>query len=116
MLAFLLAGCGRKNATSSPEIQARLAAIREAGEPATPAELDAWYVEPPTNENAAPLYAEAFAALTSEEVNARTFLEKNQQAVELLHRAAQRTQCRYPGNGTKTGRKCVGNGPKTVRK
>jgi hypothetical protein len=97
MLTFLLVGCGqKKSAISSPEIQTRLAAIRDAGEPTTPAETEAWYVEPPTNENAAPLYVQAFAVVDLGDTNSVIDLEKNRQALELLHRAAERTQCRYP--------------------
>ena len=59
-------------------------------------ELDAWYVEPPAGENAAPLYAEAFAALTIEDSKSPSFVEQNQRALELLHRAVAQSQCRFP--------------------
>jgi len=58
--------------------------------------LNQWYVEPPAAENAAALYAQAFAALVSEDADSPSFVEKNQKALELLHQAAARTQCRFP--------------------
>jgi len=42
-------------------INSRLDAIRSAGFPATSAELDKWYVQPPAGQNAADIYTEAFA-------------------------------------------------------
>ncbi len=42
-------------------IQARIDAIHHAGFPATCAELDKWYPQPPAGENAADVYEEAFA-------------------------------------------------------
>jgi hypothetical protein len=42
-------------------IQARIDAIHQAGFPATCAELDKWYPQPPAGENAADVYGEAFA-------------------------------------------------------
>src|ERR1017187_513612 len=42
-------------------IQARIDAIHHAGFPATCAELDKWYPQPPAVENAADVYREAFA-------------------------------------------------------
>jgi hypothetical protein len=41
-------------------IQERINSIRRAGFPATCAELDKWYVQPPAGQNAADIYAEAF--------------------------------------------------------
>jgi hypothetical protein len=43
------------------EIQARIDAIHHAGFPATCAELDKWYPQPPAGENAADIFKEAFA-------------------------------------------------------
>jgi hypothetical protein len=45
----------------SVSIQRRIDAIHQAGFPATCAELDKWYVQPPAGENAANAYKEAFA-------------------------------------------------------
>ena len=42
-------------------IQARIDAIHHAGFPATCAELDKWYQQPPAGENAADVYSNAFA-------------------------------------------------------
>jgi hypothetical protein len=94
-------GCtkaGSKTAGAKPSaaVEAKLNAIRDGGEPVTLAELDASYVEPPANENAATLYAEAFAAIVVENPDDRTFREQNQKALAPLHQAAARTQCRYP--------------------
>jgi len=98
VMVLLGTGCGKGGSGAKPpaEVEAKLAAIRQAGEPVTLTELDASYVEPPAGENAAPLYAEAFAALASEDGHSPSFVEKNQKALELLHRAAARTQCRFP--------------------
>ena len=45
----------------SSAIQGRLDSIRRSGLPATCAELDKWYTEPPAGENASDVYHEAFA-------------------------------------------------------
>jgi hypothetical protein len=42
-------------------IQTRIDAIHRAGFPATCAELNAWYIQPPAGENAADVYEQAFA-------------------------------------------------------
>ncbi len=47
--------------TLSRSIQSRIDAIHRAGFPATCAELNAWYVQPPAGENAADIYSNAFA-------------------------------------------------------
>src|SRR6266404_6019222 len=47
--------------TLARSIQARIDAIHHAGFPATCAELDKWYSQPPAGENAADVYEEAFA-------------------------------------------------------
>ena len=45
----------------SNDIDRRLAAVTEAGEPTTLDELQAWYPEPPMSENASLVYEKAFA-------------------------------------------------------
>jgi len=45
----------------SSAIRGRLDSIRRAGLPATCAELDKWYAQPPAGENASDVYREAFA-------------------------------------------------------
>jgi type II secretory pathway pseudopilin PulG len=106
-VAIALIGCGKsKPATEADKtadnvaagIQSKLAAITAAGEPVTPAELDKWYVEPPASENAAEIYAQAFAALTADDPKSATYVAKNQKAVALLLQAAERKACRYPVN------------------
>jgi hypothetical protein len=47
--------------TLSLMVRKRINSIRRAGFPATCAELDKWYVQPPAGQNAADLYREAFA-------------------------------------------------------
>src|ERR1017187_1684210 len=47
--------------TLTHSIQARIDAIHHAGFPATCAELDKWYPQPPAGENAADTYSNAFA-------------------------------------------------------
>ena len=53
-------------------------------------ELHASYVEPPTSENAAVLYQEAFAALLVAPSDSPAFLTQNQKVLPLLHQAAAR--------------------------
>jgi hypothetical protein len=95
-----LSGCTKRGDKAGPKtdpgIIAKLEAIRQAGQPATPTELNAWYPEPTAGENAAPLYAEAFAALAATDAKSLSFVAKNQPALPLLHKAAAKTQCRYP--------------------
>ncbi|HWX22055.1 MAG TPA: hypothetical protein VN578_19310 [Candidatus Binatia bacterium] len=94
-----LSGCGKRSGSNGAKpdatIIARLEVIRQTGQPVTPAELNAWYPEPPAGDNAAPLYAEAFAALSPEDLKSPSFLAKNQQALALLHKAAGKSQSRY---------------------
>jgi hypothetical protein len=100
-LALLMAigsGCGKPaSATKEPaEIESKLATIRQAGEPVTTVDLNAWYIEPPSGENAAPSYADAFKALATNDSASAFFVASNQQALQLLHQAATRHRCRYP--------------------
>jgi hypothetical protein len=95
-LVLVQAGCGKKDPGNSLFFNARMDAIRQAGLPASLAELDAFYPEPAAGENAAGFYAEAFAALTVTDPKSPAYLVKNQAALELLHKAATKTQCRYP--------------------
>src|SRR5262249_35019954 len=71
----------------SPANEARIAAIHRGGEPTTLSELNSWYATPATNQNAAPIYAQAFEAL-SETAQLPTFLSNNQRSLALLHQAA----------------------------
>lgn len=105
MLVLLAGGCnksaGKPDARLNAQLNVKLDAISQAGYPVTLAELNAWYVEPPAAENAAPLYAEAFAALAPVDATSPSFLAQNQKALELLHQAASRKKCRYPIDLTK---------------
>lgn len=97
------AGCSKpksadekKSAVTATIVSNKLAAIAAAGEPTSPAELNKWYVEPPAGENAAEIYAQAFAALTADDPKSPASVAKNQQALALLQQAAERKSCRYP--------------------
>jgi len=90
-------------------VQQRLAAIREAGLPASAAELDAWYKAVPEERNRALLLAEAAAELApvpdlkageavTPEILAKVAasLEANREVLRKVHRAAQLPDSRYP--------------------
>ena len=99
-LLISVSGCGKPvgntDGKPDPMLTAKLEAIRQAGQPVTLVELNAWYPEPLVGENAAPLYADAFAALSVTDAKSPSFLTKNQPALALLHKAAGKSQCRYP--------------------
>jgi hypothetical protein len=98
LLALCSVGCGRAK-TSGPvsvAVSNHLAAIAAAGEPVTLEQLGRIYEVPPDAENAAPLYAQAFAAVRSEGLNTPSFLADNREALALLLKAADRPLCRYP--------------------
>jgi len=105
------------------KLRARIEAIRAAGYPVTLAELNEWYTIPEGAENAADTLIEAFLCYYEwnrteleslpvagrEELPARTepltqetkglvaqYLADNQQALELLHKAAPIKHSRYP--------------------
>ncbi len=78
------------------EVSNHLAAVAAAGDPVTLDQLSRMYEEPPAAQNAAPLYAQSFAALSAEDANSPDFLAHNQEAVALLLKAADRPLCRYP--------------------
>jgi len=85
----------KSDATTKAAVDAAIQAIKSAGEPVTLSELNAWYPEPPTDKNAAPLYADAFA-LVENDSESPNFVSKNQKALELLHLASARSSCRFP--------------------
>ena len=99
-LAVIISGCNKGQAKPAIQADSKLDAIRQAGYPVTLAELNAWYVEPPTAENAASVYAEAFAALAPLEPTSPAFLAQNKKALELFHQAASLKKCRYPADLT----------------
>lgn len=99
--------------------------IRKAGYPVTPEELEKWYPEPRTGQNAAYFYLKAAdnfvrnpddvdplqlliggesAKLPSPEIplsldiikNSESYLKANLKSIELLHNAADFKSCRYP--------------------
>jgi hypothetical protein len=104
------------------EVETRLAAIRAAGYPVTPVELDAWYPQVPPEENAAIVLLEAFQyfvrqgrdmdnlpvcgdamppvrsqPMPPEMTSAiADYLELNKAALPLLHKGAALPQSRYP--------------------
>jgi hypothetical protein len=104
-------------------VEKALDAIREAGYPVTPEELDAWYETPPLDENAAevlmaapsferdalPTYMEVVPLVGNAGLPEPTaplpknmrygiwrFLKENEQALQILHEGAQRPRCRWP--------------------
>jgi hypothetical protein len=102
LLALVSGGCGQPKTApgaannQSVAVSNHLAAIASAGEPVTLDQLGRIYEEPPSAQNAALLYAQAFAALRVEVLNSPTFLAENQAALALLLKAAERPLCRYP--------------------
>ncbi len=103
LLLVLVSGCcGQANASpgaansQSVAVSNHLAAIATAGEPVTLDQVSRIYKEPPAAQNATPLYAQAFAALSAEGPNSPSFLDHNQKALALLLQAAKRPLCRYP--------------------
>jgi hypothetical protein len=100
-------------------INSRLAKIRAAGEPVTLQELNVYYASVPDAKNAAIVYGRAFAILDKssshgflehrDELPSSTnalpedlrqkmekAVEENQNALEVLHKAAALPACRYP--------------------
>ncbi|HIJ65905.1 MAG TPA: hypothetical protein HPP77_08125 [Candidatus Hydrogenedentes bacterium] len=104
------------------EVEAQLAAIREAGLPVTLEELDAWYPPVPDEDNAALAIQEAFEAAYKlnapapmvplvgelelphrterlpDEVKRATaeLLDHNQVCLAFVHKAVEMEQCRFP--------------------
>jgi hypothetical protein len=78
------------------DVSNQLAAIAAAGDPVTLEAVDKLYVTPPTDQNAAPLYEQAFAVIKNEDTKSATFVADNIQALPLLVKAAERKACRYP--------------------
>ena len=107
---------------ASGRLRAELEAIRRAGYPATCAELNEWYKTPPAGENAAEVYEEAFRRMVDPHEEkaellpviglaelpppgeplppemknvAAEHLCRNEDALNLLEKAAALEQCRY---------------------
>lgn len=97
-----LSGCGQARTlpgvanSQSVAVSNHLAAIAAVGEPVTLDQLSRIYEEPPAAQNAAPLYAQAFAILRAEGSDSPDFLARNENALALLLQAAERPSCRYP--------------------
>jgi hypothetical protein len=103
LLSLALSGCGKgksveekKTAMTATIISDKLAAIVATGDPISSEELDKWYAKPPVGENAAEIYAQAFAALTTDDPQSASYVSKNQRALALLLQATERKACRYP--------------------
>jgi hypothetical protein len=102
LLVLVSGGCGQAKTSSGPArsptnaIKNHLSAISTAGDPVTLDQLSRMYEEPPAAQNAAPIYSQAFAALSAEDTNSPDFLARNQEAVALLLQAVERPLCRYP--------------------
>ncbi|HEY1173189.1 MAG TPA: hypothetical protein VGH19_17605 [Verrucomicrobiae bacterium] len=115
-----------QNWRSRQKMAAQLAAIRAQGLPASTAELNAWYVEPPVNQNAATIYLSAFPLMvgipptgpwfdsySKSNILSRTnpipalaraelarVISSNQNALKLLYEGSQLSTARYPVNLT----------------
>lgn len=100
LLALALAGCGRSKTvpggagSQAAAISNRLAAIAAAGEPVTLEQLSQIHELPPADQDAAPLYARAFAAAKAADSKAPSADRKA--VLDLLLQAAERPGCRYP--------------------
>ena len=105
-------------------VEKRLDAIRAQGYPVTLQELDDWYPTPPVGENAADVYQQAFLKFAARNKADRVlhivgttrlpelgepiapkmlegiadYLARNQEALDLLHKAAAYRESRYPVN------------------
>ncbi|MFW6162336.1 MAG: hypothetical protein ACODAJ_06165 [Planctomycetota bacterium] len=111
------------DAAATARLEARLQAMREAGEPTTMADLHRLYPDPPAGENAAPLFRAAFRKMEAIEgenpgrdlpilgdadlppVDAdvppqmlraiEAYLDRHGEALELLHQAAAKKGCKF---------------------
>ena len=119
----LIGLCAWYRYSLSQRVQAELDRIRADGHPVTLAELNDWYTTPPPGENAADLYARAFAAYVRDEALEKRiphlnpeldelphgkllpldsimamgqYLKKNERARGILHDAARKKFCRFP--------------------
>ena len=106
-------------------VEAKLDEIRKQGYPATLAELDEWYPQPPPGENAADLYLKAFSLCVTNSADETLpfvgtahipsrstplpeemkrgiaqYLERNQAALNLFHEASNVKLSRYPTEGS----------------
>ncbi len=124
LLALLLLWHHFQQRQTERAMAEKLAAIRAQGFPASSAEIDAWYAEPPAGQNAATLYLQAFQQMvplplnnpwfdsqSSSNIFQRTnpippqarielasLTTSNQAALQLLHDGAKLTGARYPVN------------------
>lgn len=97
LILLVASGCKKPVAAKSGDgLKVRLEAIRQAREPVTLAELNAWYPAPPVGQDAGGLLDQAFAQLTKGDTKSPDFLAKNQRVLPLLHEAAALGKCRYP--------------------
>lgn len=101
ILVLVAGGCRQSKTTpaakrQSAAVSSHLDAIATAGEPVTLDQLSQMYEYPPAAENAATLYAQAFAALSAEDADSPDSLAHNQETLALLLQAAERPLCRYP--------------------
>ncbi|HBC89758.1 MAG TPA: hypothetical protein DCZ94_22700 [Lentisphaeria bacterium] len=106
------------------KIHSKAREIRNTGYPSNPEELDKWYLEPPSGQNAAEFYLEAFKNFVSKPENvdekiliicgsgeipaiggiipadvlenAKKYLLANRKAIDLLHKATALKTCRFP--------------------
>jgi hypothetical protein len=116
ILVIVVAGMIALRGLGKAGLEAEIAAIRKAGLPASPADLDRWYEHPEPSNNAALLVLEAAAEhvsvggrlisypavgeLLSPEMKKAMaeHIEENRQVIEKLHEAARLEESRYPIN------------------
>jgi len=71
--------------------------FRAKGWPLTAEEYAAWYRAVPEEQNAGPLYMKAFGILSWQTPNDPIAVDKPQDVVEILLKAADLPECRFPG-------------------
>ena len=123
LLVLIIASLFVVRLRSKSTLEARLDALRAAGYPTTPAELDRWYTIPDTADNAADKLIEAFSYYDNSDEERMeqmpvvgsgklpdpaepfaqemkdliaNYLSDNQKALDLLHQAAAIEHSRYP--------------------
>src|SRR5437867_1349341 len=138
ILLFFIGKYAFDRLSLSRKIAARLGAIRKAGYPVTLAELNQWYMDVSSEENAAQIYARAFSSLSLRNTNSAVLpilgrgklpprtaplsdeskkavedlLAMNLHTLELLHEGATRRKCRYPIDMTPGARTLLPHLPK----
>jgi len=124
LLALILLWHQYRQDRATRELTQKLDAIKAQGYPTSPGELDAWYTEPPTGQNAATIYGQAFSQMTPQsqtlpwyysgtssnifnrtnpitpaaQAELASLVVSNQSALQLLHDGGKLPGTRYPVN------------------